>query len=95
MNSDNNLMRALLVELTKREVAHQNGDSELVQPAIDGMHVENPVVVPGYDHEQIDAHLRRLCELGLVDTGGVKGGPLIGIYFSHVTPTGRAWLARA
>ena len=63
-----------------------------IQPRIEGMHVDYPLDVPGYDHEQIDFHLRLLCELGFVDTGGVEA-LLIGIHFSRVTPAGRAWLA--
>ncbi len=92
MTRDENLMRKLLVKLAERQTTLQQGDSVLIQPHIEGMHVEYPLDVSGYDYEQIDYHLRLLCQLGLVDTGGVKNGPAIGIFFSHVTPAGQAWL---
>ena len=91
MTKDNNLMAGLLLILMKRELSLTEGDIILVQPHIEGMAVENPVVVPGYDHEQIDYSLRRLCQVGFVDNGGVAH-PLIGIYFSHITPAGHLWL---
>lgn len=92
MTRDNTLMRKLLVKLTEKQATLQEGDSVLIQPRIEGMHAEYPLDVPGYDHEQVDFHLRLLCQLGLVDTGGVRDGPLIGIFFSQVTPAGQAWL---
>jgi len=55
------------------------------------MHVDNPIIVPGYDHDQIDSHLRLLLERGLV-YNGVNGGPMIGIFFSGLTSAGNAWL---
>ena len=92
MTRDNALMRKLLVKLVEKQATLQEGDRVLIQPRIEGMHVEYPLDVPGYDHDQIDFHLRLLCQLGLVDTGGVRDGLLIGIFFSHVTPAGQAWL---
>ena len=92
MTRDNNLMRKLLARLAEKQAALQQGDSVLVQPHIEGQHVPDPLVVPGYDYEQIDYHLRLLCQLGLVDAGSVRGEPLIGIFFSRVTPAGQAWL---
>jgi len=91
MTKDNNLMTALLLILMERELILTEGDIMLVQPHVEGMTVENPVVVPGYDHEQIDYHLRRLCQAGFVDNGGVAS-PLIGIFFSRITPAGHSWL---
>ena len=85
-------MRTLLAKLAEKQATLQEGDSVLIQPRIEGMHVEYPLDVPGYDHDQIDFHLRLLCQLGFVDTGGVEP-PLIGIYFSRVTPAGQAWRA--
>jgi ribosomal protein S7 len=55
------LIQPLLTELMKRATYLTGGDSVLVQPAIDGMHVENPVTIPGFDHDQIDAALRWLA----------------------------------
>jgi hypothetical protein len=81
MTRDNTLMRKLLVKLGEKQTTLQEGDSVLIQPHIEGMHVEYPLDVPGYDHDQIDFHLRLLCQLGLVDTGGVRDGPLIDIFF--------------
>lgn len=95
MTQDNTLLRQLLVKLAEIQVTLQEGDSVLIQPRIEGMPVEYPLDVPGYDHEQVDFHLRLLCQLGLVDTGPVRDGPLIGIFFSHVTPAGQAWLRAA
>ena len=92
MTRDENLMRKLLVKLAEIQTTLQQGDSVLIQPHIEGMHVENAIAVPGYDHEQIDFHLRLLCREGLVDTGGVRNGPAIGIFFSGVTRAGQAWL---
>jgi hypothetical protein len=85
-------MRKLLVKLAEKQATLQEGGSVLVQPRIEGMHVEHPLDIPGYDHDQIDFHLRLLCQLGLVGTGGVGDEALIGIYFSRVTPAGQAWL---
>jgi hypothetical protein len=95
MTGDHVLMRKLLVKLTEKQATLQEGDRVLVQPRVEGMHVEYPLDVPGYDHDQIDFHLRLLCQLGLVDSGGVRGGPLIGIFFSRVTPAGQEWLRTA
>lgn len=53
MTKENNLMAGLLLILMKRELSLTEGDIILVQPHIEGMTVENPVVVPGYDHEQM------------------------------------------
>ena len=89
MKPDQKLNRILLTKLAEREALPQEGDSTLVQPHIDGMHVDNPIVVPGYDHEQIDAHLRWLKDHHYIDAAGVIDGPLIGIFFSRITPAGR------
>ena len=94
MQQDNKLMRALLVELGKREATLQEGDTIVVQPGIDangGMHVEFPLRVQGYDHLQIDAHLRFLVRSGLIESN-VRDFPLIGIYFSRITKAGRRYM---
>jgi hypothetical protein len=89
MKLDQKLNRILLTKLAEREALLQEGDSTLVQPYIDGLHVDNPVVVPGYDHEQIDAHLRWLKDHHYIDAGGAIDEPSIGIFFSRITPAGR------
>jgi hypothetical protein len=97
MQQDDKLMRALLVELGKREAALQEGDTIIVQPGIDadgGMHVEFPLRVPGYDHLQIDAHLRLLVRSGLVESN-VPDFPGIGIHFTRITPKGRRYMLTA
>lgn len=94
MDQDDGLLRALLVKLAEIETSLQEGDSRLVQPHIEGTHVDNPLIVPGYDHDQIDFHLQLLLQRGLIQTY-VKNGPLIGIYFSGLTDAGRRVLGQA
>ena len=91
MQLDDKLTRALLVKLAEIETTLQDGDRVLIQPRIDadgGMHVANPISILGYDHEQIDAHLRSLISRGLIETN-VSRMPMIGIFFSRITPKGR------
>ncbi len=93
MEQDDTLARELLIKLSEIEASLQEGDSRLVQPRIEGLHVENPLAVPGYGHEEIDFHLRLLLRRGLIHTY-VKDGPLIGIYFSGLTDAGRRALGK-
>jgi hypothetical protein len=89
------LIQPLLAELAKREAYLTGGDSVLVQPAIDGMHVEDPVTIPGFDHDQIDAALRWLAREGYIATGGYPiDSALIGIFFSGITPAGRRLMSQ-
>jgi len=90
------LIRPLLAELVRREAALQEGDSVLVQPFIEGMKVDNPISIPGFDHDQIDASLRWLARRGYIGTGGVPIDEAnIGIYFSGITPAGRRMMTPA
>jgi hypothetical protein len=90
------LIRLLLAELAKREVGLQEGDSVLVQPFTEGVHVDNPIIIPGFDHDQIDAALRWLTTRGYIGTGSLPiDAVLIGIYFSGITPAGRRIMAEA
>jgi hypothetical protein len=85
----------LLAELAKREADLQEGDSVLVQPSIDGMHVENPITSPGFDHDQIDAALRWLARQGYIDTGSLPiDAVLIGIFFSGISSAGRRMMSQ-
>jgi hypothetical protein len=94
MRRDDELLLALLSKLAGRERALASGASVLVQPQIEGLYVENPLSVPGYDHEQIDFHLRLLCQLRLIDTGGPAADvAAIGIYFSRITESGRSFMS--
>jgi hypothetical protein len=86
MEEDRNLIRELLVRLAEIEKSLDPGANREVQPPYEG--VRNPITVPGYDVKQIDAHLQLLVKRRLVDTGGVTNGPLIGIWFSHLTDAG-------
>jgi len=95
MNQDEYLTYSLLVELSKRETELQEGDSIVVQPFVDGLRVENPVVIRGFGHDQVDARLRLLLREGLIENGGVGGELCIGIFFSRLTMAGRIWLACA
>ena len=88
MEQDDGLDRAILTKLSEIENTLQEGDSRLVQPHIEGQHVENPLIVPGYDHDQIDRRLRLLLQRGLIHTHANED-PLIGIFFSGLTDTGR------
>jgi hypothetical protein len=49
--------------------------------------------VAGYHWEHVDAHLRLMCERGIISSGGAIDYPAIGIFFSHLTPAGRRFLA--
>jgi hypothetical protein len=90
------LIQPLLAELAKKEAYLQGGDSILVQPAIDGMHVENPVAIPGFDHDQINDELRSLARGGYIGTGGYPiDSALIGVFFSGITPAGRRLMLQA
>src|SRR6185437_3991388 len=80
VQQDDRLLCELLRRLSQVEASLQEGDSRLIQPQIDGAKVEDPIVVPGYDNDQIDFHLRLLLKRGLIDSGGVRNGPLIGIF---------------
>ena len=94
MRRDDKLLLALLSQLAKRERVLASGASVLVQPQIEGLYIENPLSVPGYDGEQIDFHLRLLCRLRLVDTGGpLPDVAAIGIYFSRITESGRSFMS--
>jgi hypothetical protein len=89
------LIQPLLAELAKREAHLTGGDSVLVQPAIDGMHVENPLTIPGFDHDQINDELRSLASGGYIGTGGYPiDSALIGIFFSGITPAGRRLMSQ-
>jgi hypothetical protein len=93
MRRDDNLLLALLSKLAERERTLESGASVLVQPQVEGLYIENPLSVPGYDHEQLDFHLRLLCQLRLVDTGGpAPDAAAIGIYFSRITESGRSFM---
>jgi hypothetical protein len=89
MDTDSKLVGLLLDILLEREGGLVEGDSVLVQPDIEGQHVPNGVAIKGYDHEQIDRHLRLLNTLGFVTSKVRYDSPGIGIYFSRLTPRGR------
>jgi len=93
MKMDDKLTRELLKKLAELEKSLQQDDIILIQPAIEGMRIERPLSVPGYDHEQIDSHLRELVARRLVDNGGIQH-PLIGIHFRSLTVAGRRLLAQ-
>lgn len=91
---ENRLIQELLIILSYREASLQPGDSVLVQPAIEGEHVENAISVPGYNWSQIDSQLRSMCQRGLISSGNTRyDAPGIGIFFSCLTASGRRVLA--
>jgi hypothetical protein len=89
------LTRQLLVKLSNVEALLPVGDVVLVQPHIDEMRTTTAISVPGYDWQQINLHLRWMCQCGLISSGtSSHDAPEIGIHFSHLTPTGRRALWR-
>jgi hypothetical protein len=96
MSLDRKLAPLVLAQLAKREVGLEPGASVLVQPAIPGMHVENPMAIPGYNHDQIDGCLRSLAMHGYIGTGHLSiDAAMIGIYFGGITAAGRLMMPRA
>jgi hypothetical protein len=96
MSLDPKLAGLVLAQLAKREVGLESGASVLVQPAIPGMHVANPMALPGYNYEQIDVCLRSLAMNGYISTGHVPiDAASIGIYFGGITDTGRRMMLPA
>jgi hypothetical protein len=51
MSLDRKLAALVLAQLVEREITLEPGAAVLVQPAIPGMRVENPMAIPGYNHE--------------------------------------------
>ena len=88
MQEDITLTRALLRKLSEIETLLPHGASKTIQPPVEGLHVPDPITVPGYDGKQIEYHLHLILERGYVSPGGVKDGPSIGIQFSHLTDAG-------
>ena len=88
MIEDKNLTRTLLKRLSEIEASLPQGASVAIQPSVEGMYVANPLKIPGYDGKQIEFHLLLLLQQGFIDTGGVTGGPGIGIQFSRLTEAG-------
>ncbi len=89
MNLNPILTRALLCLLIEREATMVEGDRIVVQPFVDGQHVHSPMTVPGFDHEQLHAHLVEMIRQGLIEG---SDSLMIGIQFDRVTPRGRAYL---
>jgi hypothetical protein len=87
MIEDKNLTRALLQRLSEIETSLPQGASVTIQPPVE-LYVPNPLKIPGYDGKQIEFHLGLLLRHGFIDTGGVTGGPSIGIQFSRLTEAG-------
>jgi hypothetical protein len=97
MTQDEKFSIAILSLLDERQrLFLQEGGSVLVQPAVAGMHVENPITVPGYNHDQIHDRLQWLARRGFFVTGGPAiDAVLLGCYFGGLTPAGRRMLSRA
>ncbi|MBS0220498.1 MAG: hypothetical protein JSR91_07130 [Proteobacteria bacterium] len=93
MQSDDKLLKALLIKLAERAALLGEGDSCAVQPRIEGQRVDNPIDVPGYDWEQVEYHMKLLRSRGLITSGGVAD-PNIGIWFAGLTESGRQTLRR-
>lgn len=89
MEHDDKLISELLRELSERQKSLQPGDSVLVQPHIPGFNVDNPIILAGYDHEQIDYHLKLLLRRRFVCTHVIEGEAMYGIYFTSLTDAGR------
>lgn len=90
-NPENDLCLKLLERLYSIESTLSPGDSVLVQPHIDGHETTNTINILGYDWNQIDFTLREMCRTGLLSSGSVRyDAAAIGIYFSALTPRGRA-----
>lgn len=88
MQTDDKLLKALLIKLAERAALLGEDCSCAVQPGIEGQRVDNPIDVPGYDWEQIEQHMKLLRSRGLITSGGVPD-PLVGIWFSGLTDKGR------
>jgi Predicted nucleotide-binding protein containing TIR-like domain len=88
MIEDRILTRALLERLLEIEGSLAQGASATIQPLVEGMYVPNALSIPGYGGKQIEDHLNLLLDRGYISTGGVIGGPSIGIQFSHLTDAG-------
>jgi hypothetical protein len=81
------LIPALLKELLAIEKTFEPGSTgRAVQPAYDG--VINPIIVPGYDAPTIEHHLKILLTRRYISDGGVRSGPMLGIWFAHLTDAG-------
>jgi hypothetical protein len=92
MAMDEDLQCALLRQLLELERTFRSGDVVVVQPAVDGMRMTNPVGLPGYDDRVVEAHLRALLVERLIENGGMPH-PNVGIHFARLTRRGRKWLA--
>jgi len=92
MQEDGRLIRALLTKLLEIESSIAQGGSVLIQPPVEGLHVPDPIRIPGYDGKQIEFHLKLLLRRGLVSAGTVHSEPSLGIYFSHLTDAGRRYV---
>lgn len=94
-NLENDLCLKLLERLYSLESTLNPGDSVLVQPHIDGQETVNSVSIPGYDWNQIDSTLRKMCRDGLLSSGSAHyDAAAIGIFFSALTPRGRTLLEK-
>jgi hypothetical protein len=91
MSLDMKLAQSVLAQLAKREIGLEPGGAVLVQPAVPGMHVENPMdIIPGYDCQQIHNCLVSLARHRYIGTGDLIDPEVsVGIYFSGITPAGR------
>ena len=88
---DKCLRLALLRQLLALERTFQSGDVIVVQPAVDGLLMTNPVGLAGYDDRVVEAQLRAMLVERLIENGGMHH-PSIGIHFTRLTRRGRTWL---
>ena len=66
MQEDETLTNALLRKLSEIKSSLPQGASITIQPPVEGLHVPDPITVPGYGGKQIEHHLHLLLQRGYI-----------------------------